>query len=67
MREKLSCTFGTHKTETTTLQNFLMFNKQFLFPYEVRMDKEYLQRRPEIHRLADHAYDIFLASQDHTI
>ena len=67
MRKKLFLHIGTHKTGTTTLQNFLMLNKQFLFPYEVRMDKEYLQRRPEIHRLADHAYDIFLASQDHTI
>ena len=38
-----------------------------IFPYEVRMDKEYLRSRSEIHRLADHAYDTFLASRDHSI
>ena len=38
-----------------------------IFPYEVRMAKEYLRSRSEIHRLADHAYDTFLASRDHPI
>lgn len=35
-----------------------------ILPYEVRMDKEYLRSRSEIHRLVDHAYGIILASRD---
>ncbi|MEY2333318.1 hypothetical protein [Acidithiobacillus ferrianus] len=37
-----------------------------ILPHELRMDQEYHRRRPEIHRLADHAYDTVLASQDHS-
>lgn len=38
-----------------------------ILPYELRMDLEYQRRRPEIHRLADHAYDAVLAVRDHSI
>ena len=38
-----------------------------ILPYGVRMDKEYLRRRSEIHRLVDHAYGIVLASRDHSL
>ncbi|MHB1641207.1 MAG: hypothetical protein ACYDD9_08045 [Acidithiobacillus sp.] len=38
-----------------------------ILPYEVRMAKEYLRSRSEIHRLADHAYDTFLASWDRSL
>jgi len=38
-----------------------------ILPYELRMDWELLRRRPEVHRLADHAYDTLLAARDHSI